>query len=577
MSQVSYWDRVLTRRVMSRRKALALASSGLAGAALLAACGGGNDDDGSPNAGTAGGGASPGEFAVDFIKPGIGDAVTGGRYRNHLTSSPNFNPVTNWTEGTDLGGKFVYDRPLTSREDERRFVLEAMDSVELVDPLTVVMKIRPDAVYSNIQPVNGRAVEAEDIVATQAYVKETADAFDQTFVNSFLERAEAVDPRTVVYHLKRPAAYLFGGQLLGQGPSQAIIPKETIGPELNNAVQVGSGPFEVAEQRLNINYLYKQSPTYWGRKLATPLPYIDEVEIKFIEDRSALEAAFLGGQLDRWVAEPAQFDAAQNQLSDDYFFYERPGFASVNFSMNLHDSRSELPFRDERIREAAWRLVDRDELAARGYAGKALVPPGLIPASLTPYQIDPADVAEYTRNDVAEAKKLLAAADYDGTTYGIGATGGGNILESVALVVQANLAAGGFNAEVRAHTGGAAFFQQLRDRTWDMLIDRPPGNDTPGQQLRTQHSESWSDIYNGFGVGIVVPEIDTLIEASEQMTDFEENVAAVKEIQRLAMSHYTSSWEVLTHFELRVFTPRVRNFELSAVWNVPAHAMWLKD
>jgi ABC-type transport system substrate-binding protein len=239
-------------------------------------------------------------------------------------ASGNYNAVTNWTEGTNLGGILVYDRPLTSREDSRRFVLEGMESIELKDPLTLVMKIRPGSVYANIAPVNGRAVEAEDIVMTQQYEKDVPNAFDKTFVNSFLDRAEAVDKQTVVYHLKRPSAYLFGGQMLGSGTGQPIIPRETIGPGLDGGIQVGSGPYVVAEQRRDVSYLYKQSPTYWQQKSNPKLPYIAEQAVMFIVDRSAPEAAFYGGQLDRWIPTPAQMKTAKGRLSKDYFFYERP-------------------------------------------------------------------------------------------------------------------------------------------------------------------------------------------------------------------------------------------------------------
>ena len=111
-----YWNRFLGSRRMSRRKTLGLAASGLTGAALLAACGGGDDDENS---------ASSGNSELGKFTPSEGQPQAGGRWFFHQTTSSNFNPVANWTEGTWLGGTNVYDRPLSSREGERRYVLEA--------------------------------------------------------------------------------------------------------------------------------------------------------------------------------------------------------------------------------------------------------------------------------------------------------------------------------------------------------------------------------------------------------------------------------------------------------------------
>src|SRR5262245_61226779 len=119
----NYWEQVLRERTFKRRRAMALAAGGLTGAALLAACGGGGDDGG--DGGSKGPASTLGEFT-----PQEGTPQPGGRYTFRYTTSQNYNPVANWNEGTNLGGLLVYDRPLSSREDERRYVLEAMETLE---------------------------------------------------------------------------------------------------------------------------------------------------------------------------------------------------------------------------------------------------------------------------------------------------------------------------------------------------------------------------------------------------------------------------------------------------------------
>src|SRR5262249_9048237 len=157
------------------------------------------------------------------------------------------------------------------------------------------------------------------------------------------------------------------GQLLGSGTGQPIIPKEMLNSNLDTAVNVGSGPYIVDSTRVGVHYLYKQNPAYWGRKQTTPLPYISEHEVTVILDKSAQEAAFYGGQSDYFVPSPEQLVTAKKQVPNAQFL-ELPGFYSTNFSFNMFPERN-MPWRDIRVREAIWRVTNRDEILKRGYQG----------------------------------------------------------------------------------------------------------------------------------------------------------------------------------------------------------------
>jgi len=579
----SYWTKAIAGRVLNRRKAMALAGVGLSSAAILAACGGsGSKSSGSSAASSSGSSSSSssgGSGALTNPKegtfsPSSGNPTPGGRYKTSFnTGAENLNVVTQYNEGATLSGLYVYDRPLSSREDSRRYVLQAMASIETPDPLTVVMKIRPGSVFQNVAPVNGREVTADDYVATQDYEKSEPKAFDKTFVNSFLDKATATDKSTITMKLKRPNAYLFGGQQLGSGTGQPIIPKETIGPSLDTAVQIGSGPFQVTEARALNHYLYKQFPAYWGRKLNPALPLINEFESTYILDKSAQETAFYGGQLDYFVPSPEQLNTAKSRLPNAHF-YGLPGFASTNISFNMWPDKA-LPWqKDERIREAIWHLTDRAEIAKRGYQGQADPTIGLVPTSLKPYQPDPKDVGQYTAVDPQKAKQLLDAAGYDySKSWRIGTRAQGDVLESIALIQQTNMAKAGMKSQLQAY--GSAFFDILGKKDWDFIVETPPGADTPGQQIRTQHSESWSPIYTGFA--LFDKTLDAMIEKSEEAIDANDNKKQVIDIQKYAMSHFSGSMEVVTHYALWILGEKVQNYELTLVPNAVRNEMWIKS
>ncbi len=587
----NYWDKVTTNRV-ARRRLLRSGAALSVGAAALALIGCGSDDEatggGDGPANTAAPGATSAPDATATAEPvaikhgdylsGGGTPVAGGHFVTRRTATANFNPVSNWDDGTNTGGAHVFDRPLTSREDDRRFVLEAMESLELPDDTTVIMKLVPNQVFHDFAPVNGRPLLASDVVASQNYVSELPNAFDRTFQNDFLDTIEAPDDLTVIYHLQKPNAYLFSQNMLGSGTGQPIMAPETL-DNIDTGKQIGSGPYFLDEAQLSVSHVYKRHDKF--RLAAEGLPHIDSREIKFIPDTQAAEAAFRAGQIDLWAfPNVTQFQSIPPEMGDKVQTASLPGFSPFHWHLNTRpDSEGGAGYewrRDKRMRQAFWRLTNRQQMLSLGYADDGVLPNGILPAGLKAYQLNWDDIKEFYVEDVAEAKKLLAASNFDlDRTWDMMASGSGSSTDASGQVWQQQLKRADIKTAISNITGSAQLFQRWTDNDWEIMVQGSPGTDTPGQALRLQHSASWSDTYRGFA--LYDPEIDALIEKSEATIDFEENLRLVTEVQMFALREASPSMLLLTSNFNQLLSGRVQNFELTQVRPVYWHDMWLKQ
>ena len=586
----NYWDRITTNRV-ARRRLLRSGAALSVGAAALALVGCGSDDGGDAPAGGPAATTAPGAATApeptatqevvlqhgDYLNGG-GTPEPGGHFVIRRTATANFNPVSNWDDGTNTGGAHVFDRPLTSREDDRRFVLETMESIELPDDTTVIMKLVPNQVFHDFPPVNGRPFVASDVVASQDYISELPNAFDRTFQNDFLDFAEAPDDQTVIYHLLKPNAYLFSQNMLGSGTGQPIMAPETL-PNIDTGKQIGTGPYFLDEAQLSVSHIYKKFPQF--RLASQGMPYIESREIKFLPDTQATEAAFRGGQIDLWAfPDVTQFKSIPPEMGDRAQTASLPGFSPFHWHMNTRpDSVGGAGFewrRDKRMRQAFWRLTNRQQMLSLGYADDGVLPNGILPAGLLAYQLNFDDIKEFYREDVEEAVKLLAASNFDlDRTWDMMAWNSGSSTDAVGQVWQQQLLRANIKTKISNTTGSAQLFQRWTDNDWEIMVQGSPGTDTPGQALRLQHSDSWSDTYRGFA--LYDPEIDALIEKSEATIDFEENLRLVTEVQMFALREASPSMLLLTSNFNQLLSGVVRNFELTQVRPVYWHDMWLKQ
>ena len=190
-------------------------------------------------------------------------------------------------------------------------------SAESPDAVTWTIRLRPDATFHDVPPVNGRAVEAEDVKAT------FARALDPATSNPNRGSLNMVEP-TYSYIYPREAA---AG---GYDPSKVVI---------------GSGPFLL------------ESFTPDGMRMA------------IIPDRSQQLAQFVAGNLDELLLDdPFVYESARQQTPKAANI-KADNASSEVLDFQLGDPNS--PFLDVRVRRAFSMAIDRDTLGKVIYGGQS--------------------------------------------------------------------------------------------------------------------------------------------------------------------------------------------------------------
>jgi peptide/nickel transport system substrate-binding protein len=279
-------------------------------------------------------------------------------------------------------------------------------SAESPDGLTWTFKLRPDAKFHNIAPVNGHPVQAEDIKATftRALAPSAATRASLNMIDP--DQIQTPAPDTVVFKLKNPYAEF--KYMMASTKFAWILPREALSGTYDPLrAQIGSGPFIFDSFTPDVAVTYKRNPDYWEKGI----PYLDGARVAIIPDRSTQEAQFTAGALGDIRAPVADLDTLKRNV---------PSASSVNFPPShpllgfyqLGDPTG--PFADIRVRQAVSMAIDRDALNKAIWNGTAgdlefLVPLNMGRWALRPNELD-ANTSQYYKFNLAEAKKLIEAA-----------------------------------------------------------------------------------------------------------------------------------------------------------------------
>jgi len=445
-----YWDRYARER-RSRRRFLGGAVATGAGAAGLAlvGCGDDDDDDATPKSGLATN--TPAPNATPTPTDPYAGAKRGGTYKaDQAGDPPTIDPYGNLSFLTKGFSAFIYSRLFKYnagagvKKSDLLPVGDLAESSEASpDGLTWTIKLRKDAKFHNVAPVNGRAVTSDDVKFS--WGRATAEANTNRSQLAFVDKVEYPDASTVKFTLKAPnAAFL---DVLADANLLWIMPTESKG-KFNPAQQaIGSGPWMLDSYQPSVVIKYKKNPAWH----VPGFPLMDAIESAIIPEYANRLAQFQAGNTDVSGVTAEDIVSVKKAMANINLY----GEVSQLLSMVFFDPDPASPWaKDPRVKQAVSMAIDRAGLMDLGYNVKKLKAEGLavserwnnlIPAGMERFWLDPTGSAQgetkkYFEYNVKEAKALLAAAGF------------ANGFETV-YQYTANRYGAAFNAIAEAHIG----------------------------------------------------------------------------------------------------------------------------
>ena len=355
-----------------RRFTAIILTAGLA-AGLLAGCGGTGE-----STETSGGSQVSGEDSVIVAMGPTSEPEAG------------FDPAFGWGAGEHVHEPLIQSTLTVTNPDLTIGYDLATDTSVSEDGLTWTVTIRGDVKFTDGEPLT-----AGDVAFTYNTVKETSSVNDFTM----LDRAEALNDTTVVFHMTRPFS-IWPYTMAAVG----ILPEHAYDSRTYGTNPIGSGRYMLKQWDQGQQVILEANPDYYGEA-----PKMKQVTILFMEE----DAAFLAsqaGQVD--VAYTSATYSDQNIDGYELVAYETVDNRGFNLPAVPEGTDEEGRQRgndftsDVRVRRAINLGIDRQEMidhVLNGYGS-----PAYSVCDQLPWYSEASEVAY----DPKEAGKLLDEAGW---------------------------------------------------------------------------------------------------------------------------------------------------------------------
>ncbi len=336
----------------------------------------------------------------------------------------------NWAVSRDIWDGTQSDRPEVAKGN-------LAESWSMPDDTTFIWNIRQGVHWHDKEPMNGRQLDAHDIVWNYHRYLGMGD-FTEDGPNAAvgaitwgleIESVTATDKWTVEVKLAKPGFDLPGKMLRSYFYVHAPEQIEKYGDAKDWKTLVGTGPLRLTEVVEGSSATWEKNPDYWGYDEKFPdnrLPYIDTYRALLMPDMSTRLAALRTGKVDMmsntgdaaiYSLDDLETIRRTNPEIEVWPLYLGPqGIFLFNQSVPLME--------DVRVRKALQMAVDRETISATYFRGHGRPAPfGMVRPSHTDwawqYEDWPEEVKREYEYRAADAEALLDEAGYPRGADGI--------------------------------------------------------------------------------------------------------------------------------------------------------------
>jgi peptide/nickel transport system substrate-binding protein len=464
-----------------------------------------------------------------------------------IESSPtNLDPRVGIDAQSERIDALIFD-DLLDRDDHLNVTPALAERWEIPDPLTYVFHIRQGVKFHNGTALTSRDVKWTFDSLLQGKIRSTKAA-----VYRFVDRLDAPDANTVVFHLKEPSSTFLWN--LSDG-AIGIVPYGS-GDEITRH-PIGSGAFKFVSAETDKEVVLERNNTYWGE-----VPHLGRVRFTVVPDATTQALELRKGSADLTINSPMPPDTVLTlEHNPSLVVQHGPGTRLAYLVFNLRDPI----LKDVRVRQAIAYALDRRPMIEYLWRNQAQPAYSVLPRQSWAYD------EEVTRYDYdpGKARQLLDDAGHpavNGARFHVTMkTSTDENTRLMVAVMQQQLRDVGIVLDIRSFEF-ATFFSDVTHGAFQLYGLRwIGGNEDPDIFEYAFHSAKFPP--NGANRGFYSnPRLDALIDQARRETDQNVRKQLYAEVQRILATDlpYIDLWfldNVLVH------TRRVRNVTLNPSGN----------